>query len=90
MAKRDADYYENYLNFKTVRYHKKIASKYFSRILNETEERLLSFDDQDLLRYEGNVSLRAIVDKMIKSKISGPMLLPFLCKISNVDLCLFK
>jgi SAM-dependent methyltransferase len=90
MVKRDPDHYERELNFKTKGYHKKIASKYFSRVSNETKERLLSFDEQDLLRYEGNVSLRGAIDRVIKSRISGPLLLPLLCQASNVDLCLFK
>lgn len=87
---KDPDYYDRILNLKTARYHKKIASRYFSHITDETPERLLLFDDGSLANYEGNVFLRKMLDKMIKMRFIGPILLPILSKISNLDLGLIK
>lgn len=90
MIGRDPDYLEAKLNLKTPAYHRKVASRYFSEIRDETRERLLAFEQRDLAIYEGNRFLRKGVDRAIRSRLSGPVLLPFLSRMSNADICLVK
>jgi SAM-dependent methyltransferase len=86
---RDPIYLAKILNFRMLGYHKKIASRYFTQVLDETKERLIAFDDQDLSRYEGNIRLRKIINNIFKYKVSC-CIVKILAKLSNVDLCLVK
>ena len=90
MAGRDHKHDQRQLNYKTVRFHRRIAKKYFESIFDKTTDRLSAFNEKDLYRYEGNTFLRGVADKIIKNKKISPFIMPFFRMISNVDLCLVK
>ncbi|MBN44000.1 MAG: hypothetical protein CML94_00555 [Rhodobiaceae bacterium] len=77
----------NYLNLKTVNYHKKTSLKYFERIHFYTQNKILA---KNFRIYKGNNFLRNIADKLMKIPFFGNYVSKIFVLFSSTEFHLIK
>ena len=86
-SRQGGEYLNNYLNLKTVLYHKRIASKYFKVTENRCADRI---KDMNFISYKGNLRLREMVHSMMNMRYIGKLFTGLFSYISAADLYLEK
>ncbi len=86
-SKQGGEYLNNYLNLKTVNYHKKIACNYFDNIKVNTGNKIKA---KNFVKYKGNSNLRLFADLLMKLPILGTIFILIFTVISSAELHLHK
>jgi len=86
-AQKNGESLNNYLYYRTVSTHKRVAKKYFSITENRTEERLKKIY---FVNYKGNLKIRKMVFKLINLRFFSGFFLKIFSKLASVDLYLKK
>ncbi len=81
------DYLESYLNLKTISYHKKISSHYFSSFETNTANKIKAKNYQT---YKGNSFLRNFASYLMNLPIIGNLFIKIFVFISSTEIHLVK
>ncbi len=86
-ARQDGAYLNNYLFFRTISSHKRIAGKYFSHVENRSYVRLKL---NSFVNYKGNLNIRNLASKLMNLKYVGNVFARAFVLNASADLYLKK
>jgi ubiquinone/menaquinone biosynthesis C-methylase UbiE len=86
-ARQEGEYINNYLFLRTVSWHKRIASKYFSEVNERTIDRI---KQKSFVNYKGNFNIRDLTSRLMNLKYIGNFFAKIFIINASADLHLKK